>query len=288
MTSVVIAAHNEENVIGSCLGALIGDNTGGILEVVVVANGCTDSTADTARSYPAVSVIELKEGSKPKALNAGDSVAKSFPRVYLDADIVVPPGCIQSLAAALSTAGVLAAVPNRVVNTRGSTRLVKAYFAVNERLPAYQEGLFGRGVIALAEGGRSRFDQFPLMVADDLYVDSLFAKTEKAHVADVTIAVDAPARTRDLLSRLARVRRGNAALRRASSEGTVGILVRESDRWAWLREVVAPNPRLWPAGVVYGLVTVYAAVAARVAPSTSLTWGRNAAVRRRADQDLTQ
>ncbi|GAA3706876.1 hypothetical protein GCM10022204_25950 [Microlunatus aurantiacus] len=280
MTSVVIAAHNEEKVVGGCLEALMRDNSGGDLEVVVVANGCTDATADTARSYPGVVVIELSEGSKPRALNAGDSAAKSFPRIYLDADIVVPTGCIRSLVAALSTAGVLAAVPDRVVKTRGCPRLVQAYFAVNERLPAYQEGLFGRGIIALAEAGRSRFDQFPLIVADDLYLDSLFRPTEKAHVAEVTIEVDAPTKTGDLLSRLERVRRGNAALRRASPQGTMGMPVRESDRWAWLREVVAPNPRLWPAGVVYGLVTVYAAVVARVAPSASLAWGRGGAVRR--------
>lgn len=278
MTSIVIAAHNEERLIADCLDALMCDV--GKAEIIVVANGCTDRTALVARAHPSVSVLELAEGSKPMALNAGDLVATSFPRIYLDADIVVPSGCVSGLVSALSATGALAAVPRRVVVTRGRPWPVKAYFSINERLPVYKESLFGRGMIALSESGRARFTDFPLMVADDLFLDSLFAPEEKVQVAAFAVNVETPARTSDLLRRLERVRRGNAAMRQAGSRGQVDASIRVADRWAWIRDVVAGQPRLWPAGVVYGLLSVYASVAARLRPSTSLAWGRKSPSRR--------
>ena len=48
--SVVIPAHNEANVIGRGLDRLFGSLGTGI-EVIVVCNGCTDDTADTARAW---------------------------------------------------------------------------------------------------------------------------------------------------------------------------------------------------------------------------------------------
>lgn len=50
MVSVVIAAHNEEAVIGGCLDALLAQRTDTPLEVVVSANGCTDRTAEAAEA----------------------------------------------------------------------------------------------------------------------------------------------------------------------------------------------------------------------------------------------
>ena len=283
MTSVVIAAHNEEAVLRACLEALDPDSDGAP-EIIVVANGCTDDTATVARSYPGVVVLELEQGSKSLALNAGDSVAASFPRIYLDADIVVPPGCVDGLAEALAKPGIRSAVPDRRMATAGRPWPVRAYFSINERLPVFRDGLFGRGMIALSEEGRSRFEVFPLMVADDLFLDSLFESSEKAHLSAFVVCVESPARTRDLARRLVRVRRGNAAMRQASARGTVEAKVRKANRWAWLRNVVVPNPRLAPAAIVYVVLTAYAAMVARVGSSRSLDWGR---VRRHADLSAT-
>ena len=56
---------------------------------------------------------------------------------------------------------------------------MRQYFAISSRLPVYRDGLFGRGMIAVSEQGRARFDQFPDLVADDLFLDSQFATAEK-------------------------------------------------------------------------------------------------------------
>ena len=284
MTSVVIAAHNEEAVLGACLDAL-NPGSDSAPEIIVVANGCTDDTTSVARSHPGVVVVELDQGSKSLALNAGDSVADSFPRIYLDADIVVPAGCVDGLAEALAKPGILAAVPDRMMDTAGRPWPVRAFFAINERLPVFRDGLFGRGMIALSEEGRSRFEAFPVMVADDLFLDSLFEPSEKAHLSAFVVAVESPARTRDLVRRLVRVRRGNAAMRQAGSKGAVEAKVRKADRWAWLRHVVVPNPRLIPAAIVYVVLTSYAAVVARMTSSRSLDWGR---ARRHAPSPRTE
>jgi glycosyltransferase involved in cell wall biosynthesis len=281
MPSVVIAAHNEENVIGQTLHALLVQTTIAPFEVVVSANGCTDRTVAVA-TRPGVTVIDRKEPGKAAALNAGDQAAVGFPRVYLDADILVPPGGVAAILEPFTRSPApLAVVPRRRLSRAGRPWPVRAYLAINERLPAFQNGLFGRGMIALSEQGRARFDTFPAMIADDLFIDSLFSDAEKAVVSDVEIVVDAPFTTRDLLRRLVRVRRGNSEMRAAASAGLLDTHVRPADRWAWLRDVVIPNPRLLPAAVPYLSITVLSALLARRGASPGITWGRDESTRRK-------
>ena len=89
--SVVIAAHNEEAVLGRCLDALLRTARTGELEIAVVCNGCTDGTAEVARGYGEdICVLETPEASKTAALNLGDPAVSGFPRFYVDADVLLP------------------------------------------------------------------------------------------------------------------------------------------------------------------------------------------------------
>jgi glycosyltransferase involved in cell wall biosynthesis len=265
---VVIAAHNESAVIGRCLDALQAGTSPGELDITVVANGCTDDTAAVAASRPGVRVVDRPEPGKVGALNAGDAVASGFPRVYLDADIVLPPGALRTLVRALGE-GVHAVVPRRELDVSGRPLLVRAYYAINARMPVYDRALFGRGVIALSAAGRARFDAFPDVVADDLFLDSLFTPDEKRQVDAVASRIATPRRTRDLVRRLARVRSGNAAIR-GSATG-----VRQANRSSWLRDVVLPRPWLAPAGICYAAITVLAAAKSRRSPASGAQWGRD-------------
>lgn len=274
MASVVIAAHQEESVIGQCLDALSRQERIEPLEIVVSANGCTDGTAAVAGRRGA-RVIERTEPGKTGALNAADAVAQSFPRIYLDADIVLPPEAIHRLTHALQeTPEALVAVPARRIDTRGRPLLVRSYFAVNSRLPAFRDALFGRGTICVTRQGRERFETFPAVIADDLFLDSLFAPSERVVVPEIEVVIAAPHTTRDLLARLVRVRRGNADVRLAGAGGHL----RSSDRWAWWHAVVRPNPTLAPAAVPYVAITLIASVLAR--RSHAMTWGRDKSTRR--------
>ncbi|MEC8558761.1 MAG: glycosyltransferase, partial [Planctomycetota bacterium] len=90
--SVVIPAFDEAAMIARCLESVVGQRGLDRLEVVVVANGCRDATAELAREFgDPVRVVELAEGSKHRALNAGDAECTLFPRVYLDADVRISP-----------------------------------------------------------------------------------------------------------------------------------------------------------------------------------------------------
>lgn len=286
MISVVVAAHDEAAVIGRCLAALQRQEGVEDLQVVVVANGCHDDTAGVAERAGAT-VISLPEPGKSAALVAGDAVAVGFPRVYLDADIELPPHALAAAAQVFAEhPSALAAAPHRHVVSTGSSTPVRAYMAVSSRLPAYRNSLFGRGMIVLSEEGRSRFDRFPGVVADDLFLDSLYAPEEKRPIDSVDVGIVAPTSTRALVRRLVRVRRGNAELRAGAAETTWPASgggqhqVRASSRLAWLTEVVLPQPRLVPAGLVYVSLTSLAAVLARARPSGPLAWGQDTTTRR--------
>jgi glycosyltransferase involved in cell wall biosynthesis len=277
MVTVVIAAHDEEAVIGRCLDALRTQSGVDAMEIIVSANGCHDRTGEIARARGAV-VIDRPEPGKAGALNAADQMATQPGRIYLDADIVVPTGGVADVLGRLGD-GVLAAVPRRRVVTDGRPLAVKGYFAINERLPVFTHGLFGRGMIALSEEGRRRFDRFPDLIADDLFLDSLFADAEKAEAPEVEIFVEAPLTTKSLLRRLIRVRRGNTQMRAASSDGAIEVDVRASDKWSWLRDVVLREPRLILAAIPYLLVTLSAAMLARRTPKAGAAWGRDDSTR---------
>ncbi|MEV4626232.1 glycosyltransferase [Micromonospora sp. NPDC049523] len=276
MTSVVIAAHNEAAVLPRCLHRLLDGAAPGEFEVLVVANGCTDATAEVARSVPGVQVLELVEASKSAALNAGDEAATRFPRIYLDADIELSAAGARALASAVDSGALLAAAPARRLDVTGRPLAVRAYYAINSRLPAFRDALFGRGAIVLSAAGRARFDRFPGLVADDLFLDSLFEVGEKREITAVTTVVATPRQTRDLLRRLGRVRAGNAAMRASDNR------VRRARRASWLVDVVLPRPWLLPAGVCYAALTVLAGIAAR-RTATQQGWGRDESSRTPAE-----
>ena len=88
--SVVLAVRNEAARISARLDELLTliDTTGYGAEVIVVADGCTDTTAARARAHPSplVRVIELPEHEgKAKALSRGADVAKGDILVFADA-----------------------------------------------------------------------------------------------------------------------------------------------------------------------------------------------------------
>jgi glycosyltransferase involved in cell wall biosynthesis len=301
MTSIVIAAHDEAAVVGRTLDALLAEAAPGEFDVTVVANGCTDDTAAVAAARSGVRVLDRREPGKVGALNAGDAVAVGFPRLYLDADIPLRAADVRALAAAVHPAGAaLAAAPRRELVAAGRPLVVRGYTAVHSRLPGLRGALVGRGAVMLSEAARSRFGEFPDVVADDLFLDSIVGPDERVEVAGVVSRVATPYTTRDLLRRLERVRRGNAALRAAGSAGALATdagawsgaggsgpadhaagpgRVRAADRWSWLRDVVLPRPWLLPAGAVYATVTLVAARRARRPATGPGAWGRDASTR---------
>jgi glycosyltransferase involved in cell wall biosynthesis len=215
MISVIIPAYNEGRVIGRVLGRLAA-SAPGEFEVIVVANGCTDDTANVAAcSFPQVRVLNIGSASKPAALAAGDRAACGFPRIYLDADVEIDPEDLRRLAAELQRPGVMVAAPERDFIMTGCPWTVRWFYDVWARLPEVQRGLFGRGVIAISEEGHARVAALQPVIADDLAISLAFTPQERSIAAEARVLIHPPRTIGDLLRRRVRVAEGLIQLSRA-------------------------------------------------------------------------
>lgn len=196
MLSVIVPAHNEQDYIGVCLQNILQsvfpEERSGPVQVVVVANGCRDKTAAKARILMPdfecrawqLDVLELEEGGKPKALNAGDDAALYDKRIYIDADIRVTQELLAQLAEALDchepvyASGQLTVPPARSFFSRRYAR-----FWV--RLPFISKSVPGCGVYAVNRTARARWDMFPEIISDDGFVRYHFTPDEMRRVPGV-------------------------------------------------------------------------------------------------------
>lgn len=206
MISVIIPAYNEGRVIGRLLGRLVASAHPGELDVIVVANGCTDDTVAVATAFGSpVRVLSIASASKPQALTAGDQAARGFPRVYLDADVEIGAEDLRAMEKELQRAGILAAAPEREFAMAGRSWVVRWFYDVWTRLPEVRRGLFGRGVIAISEEGHDRVTTLQPVIADDLAVSLAFTPDERAIAPEARVLIHPPKTVADLLRRRVRV-----------------------------------------------------------------------------------
>ena len=206
--AIIIPAHNEAAVIERTLGLLTELTAAGQVEIIVVCNGCTDATATLARNFAGVIVYETEKASKSSAMNIGDDVAQSWPRLYLDADIEIDPDTVLDVFAALRAGSILAARPAFAYDTSGASYPVRCYYRARMRIPGTTEALWGAGGYGLTAAGHERFGRFPEVTADDAFVDGLFTSTEKQVLPTAPTRVRTPRHTAALLAVLTRQRRG--------------------------------------------------------------------------------
>lgn len=282
VASVIIPAYNEERNIGRCLAALQPSMHTLGLEVVVAANGCSDRTVAVAQEYPGVRVLDLAEPSKVAALNAADALASAFPRLYLDADVVLDEAAVRSLVRLLSTEQVRLAAPAVRFETRESDAVVRAFYRAFERMPATTGAVVGRGVYGLSRAARARFGVFPDLVGDDLFVTRLFS-AEETVVADGTSTVWPPRTWRDLVKVRTRVARGNSELasaRTATTHGPAGghdFSPTTGRSLAAIGRLALTQPSLWPGVAAYAAVTLTART--RAVRTEPRSWQRDASTR---------
>lgn len=190
--SIIIPANNEEARISACLAALLGQrglDRGAPVEIIVVANGCHDATAEVARKAAsqaeargwALRVLELTDGGKIAALNAGDGCASAGARLYLDADVICAPDLLSQLLQALAQPGPIYAGARLVVAPSRSW-ISRLYGRFWQRLPFNTQGVTGAGLFAINAEARKRWDEFPPIIADDAFVRSLFTPAERRRI----------------------------------------------------------------------------------------------------------
>lgn len=189
--SVIIPASNEEAYLADCLAALFASApVEGGAEAIIVANGCRDRTAEVARGFAdraaqtgwSLVVLELAEGDKIGALNAGDAAARGRVRAYLDADVIVSPPLMAQLAAALTAAQGAAYASGSARIPRPASVVTRAYARLWQRLPFARSNAPGYGLFAVNSAGRARWGAFPKIISDDTFVRLNFAPHERIGV----------------------------------------------------------------------------------------------------------
>jgi hypothetical protein len=205
--SVVVPAHNEEQTIARCLDALL-DQGSDHLDVVVSANACRDRTVAVAREH-GVQVLDRSEPGKAAALVAGDEVSRHFPRVYVDADVVLDGASLLALVRALDVPEPRLATPTRRLDLGTAGPLVRLYYRTWERLQQARGDQLGGGVYAVNAAGRRRWDAFPSGIADDYFVHTRFRPHERVQVPGAVSVVRPPRTIGALLGVRARVYAGN-------------------------------------------------------------------------------
>jgi len=281
VTTIVIPAHNEGLVIGRLLGQLIPTAQRGDFDIIVVANGCCDDTAEVAASFgPSVRVLSIPVASKHEALVVAGRATSDFPLVYVDADVELRAEDVGALAAALRQPGILAAAPERILNLAGRPWPVRWYYDIWTRLPEVRSGLWGRGVIAVAAEGQQRVAGLPPLLGDDLAASLLFAPHERSIVPEARVIVHAPRTLADLLRRRVRAATGLVQLERAEHAPESTARTRTSD----LTAIVRREPRMAPRVAFFLSMAAVARLRARraVARGDYSTWLRDESSRRSA------
>jgi hypothetical protein len=184
----------------------------------------------------------------------GDEVAVSYPRIYADADILLPIEAIRELARRLEHGDVLVVAPTANVDLSGCSWAVRACYEIRSLLPSAREGIGGSGVYALSKAGRQRFQEFPNLTADDGFVRIQFRPEERETISSVISIVFAPRTIKDLIVTKTRSQYGSFELARLfpdlwlnkgeSNDSTLFQLFR--------------YPTLWHKLIVYCFVTLTA------------------------------
>lgn len=189
--SVIIPANDEADYIDACLSALwASDQVERGAQAIVVANGCSDDTAERARGHAATArrtgwtlrVLDRPAMGKPAALNAGDAAASGKIRVYLDADVVVSAPLVAQIGRVLNVAAPRFASGKPIV-AAAQSRITQHYARFWQRLPFVAEGVPGFGVYAVNVAGRRRWQEFPDVIADDTFVRLSFTPEERLFVS---------------------------------------------------------------------------------------------------------
>jgi hypothetical protein len=241
--AVVVPAHNEQRLIGTCVRSLLaGDWTK--VEIFVVAHNCTDQTAELAAAAGAEVLPLNGPGGKGMALDHGfrEALARGAAGVLvIDADSVVSPNLLAEVAGALASGADAVQTRYEAANPETSvkTRLAAlALVGMNVLRPLGRSrlglscGIFGNGfALSAATLARVPYTANSLvedleyhlrLVQDGLRVEFLNAATVYGEMPERAAA---------------------AATQRARWEGGRALMRRE---WSWplAKDVACGNVRL--------------------------------------------
>ena len=278
--TVIIPAHDEAQAIRPTLAHLLQQDFDGQLRIVVVPNGCKDNTAEIARSFRPqfrergreLLIIELEQGSKPKAINAGDAVAlPDSVRVYLDADIRLSPNAITAVSAKLQPGTGKHLCAPRIEVAPPRSLMSKAYVKVWHSVPYIHEDVIC-GLYAVSAEGRKRWREYPIIIADDKFTRMHFERHERCVATEASMVIQMPEGLYELIKCRTRWTRGNLELANLYPE----LGKRDQGRISRTVPHMLSHPTLWPSIPVFALVYVWGGLLAFRSRRANLsTWERS-------------
>lgn len=216
---IVIPAHNEAAVLRRCMATVLDGAQPDEFMVLVASNGSTDNTVALARDVGAelghrVEVVEIDTASKIAALRAADVRLRETtdePRIYLDADVLLPAEGARRLAGVLRTDEPRLALARIDIDTARSSWIVRQYYRAWESTGYINRQDAGSGVFAMNQAGADRVHPLPDVINDDGYVARCFSPDEKV-VCDARFRSFAAHSAAALIRRRARIVNGNRQL----------------------------------------------------------------------------
>jgi GT2 family glycosyltransferase len=122
--SIVIVSFNARVDLDRCLKSLHEAPPSHSYEIIVVDNASTDGSADAARRWPGVVVIETGANlGFAKGTNVGIRASRGANLLLLNSDTVVPAGAIDALLRKLDAHSDVAVVGPRLVDAAGRAEL---------------------------------------------------------------------------------------------------------------------------------------------------------------------
>lgn len=212
--SVIVVVRDAAELIEAKLRDLLEqDYPAELIEILVYADGCSDNTAQLARTVsPGIRVIECAENhGKIHGMNRMVSDASHGILVFSDVDALLTPCGLRELGTYFLDPDIGGVCARRVINDPGRKlkRAQADYIGFDNRIKLAENDL---GSITSNDGKlyamrRTCYRQIPGAVTDDLYTAMLVVRSGKRFVfaPEVTVRVAIP--SRDIAHEVARRRR---------------------------------------------------------------------------------
>jgi len=219
---IIIPAYNEQAVIKNTLSQLGGGNSSGF-QIVVVCNGCEDQTESIVREhFPLVYCETLAKSSKARAIRQAEMLDIGFPRLYLDADIVITETTVEGLFEhAIAKPEPALLVPHSIAILDNCSCWVQRFYHSWYQTNFVKQHGFGAGCYLVNRAGRTRFGDWPDLIADDGFIRTQFADEETHIVKTQVVHVAAPNSLWSLLKVKSRSKYGNLQLKRYLADNKV-------------------------------------------------------------------
>lgn len=191
---IIVPVRNEAALLPVTVRKLLEATADDPARIIWVCNGCDDDSAAVIRRHagPGAEVIELAEPGKTRALQAGDeALGALFPRVYLDADTWLRPGDFARLLAPLQDGAAELVAPRLRLDTAGTSGLSARIGACWLALPHARTTAFSNA-IGLSAAGRARWDRWPAITGDDIFVSATIPAHRKRIVPEALATTSMP------------------------------------------------------------------------------------------------